>query len=432
MLSGLANTIINFTDVAFVSRTGEKQLAASALGGVFYFVLVMMGMAISTGAQILIARKAGEGKPKEIGTILDHSILLLVGISGIVLLILHAFIPSLMMHIIRDNEVAQYSIDYLKARSYGLFFIMLLTAMRGFYTGIATTRIITYTTVLTMVLNIILNYILTLGNWGAPALGIIGSGYASAIAETVAALYAVTYTFFRPANKAFDLFRFKRPDRKVVLTILNLSLPIVLQHLVSMGAWFFFFIMIEKLGPRELAVSNVVRSIYMVLMTPVWGFAQAANSMVSNLIGQAKESQIFELMKKIIVLSMSCQAVVTGLCVLFPSVLFNLSTSDLTIISEGLTSFHIISAGTLIFSASMIMLSTVSGTGDTRAAMVIEMINILVYVIYVIIFTVVIPSRVEVIWGAEIFYWSLMGILNYWYLTTGRWKKRAGIISAHI
>jgi DNA helicase TIP49 (TBP-interacting protein) len=36
MLSSLANTVINFTDVAFVARVGEKQLAASALGGVLF------------------------------------------------------------------------------------------------------------------------------------------------------------------------------------------------------------------------------------------------------------------------------------------------------------------------------------------------------------------------------------------------------------
>ena len=41
ILSSLANTVINFTDVAFVARVGEKELAASALGGVFYFILVI-------------------------------------------------------------------------------------------------------------------------------------------------------------------------------------------------------------------------------------------------------------------------------------------------------------------------------------------------------------------------------------------------------
>ena len=62
ILSSLASTVINFTDVAFVSRLGEKELAASALGGVFYFLLIMIAVAIGIGSQILMARKAGEGQ----------------------------------------------------------------------------------------------------------------------------------------------------------------------------------------------------------------------------------------------------------------------------------------------------------------------------------------------------------------------------------
>ena len=78
MLSSMANTVINFTDTAFVARVGEKELAASALGGVFYFVMVMIGVAIGIGSQILIARKAGENKPLEIGVIYDNSFIILL------------------------------------------------------------------------------------------------------------------------------------------------------------------------------------------------------------------------------------------------------------------------------------------------------------------------------------------------------------------
>lgn len=424
ILSSLANAVIHFTDVAFVARVGEKQLAASALGGVFYFVLVMVGMAIGIGSQIMMARKAGENQPLEIGRILDHTILLLTGLASLMVFLVYTLIPSLMHAIIEDPEVAKHCVDYLKARGWGLFFMMFLIAIRCFYTGIATTRIITYTTVTMMTLNIILNYFLTLGNGGFPAMGIIGSGTASAISEAVAALYAVIYTLVRPANRIFGLFRLRQPDLGLMRTILNLSSPIVLQHIVSMGAWFFFFLMIGTIGTRELAVSNVVRSIYMVLMTPVWGFSQAANSMVSNLIGQEKSSEVFPLLGRIIGLSMLISIVFTTICVLFPDLLFSLSTSDKTIMAESMGSFYIISVGTILFSVSMILLSAISGTGKTRAAMVIELINILVYVLYVVMFTVIIPSSVEVVWGAEIFYWLLMGVLSYLYLKGNYWRVK--------
>jgi putative MATE family efflux protein len=422
MLSSLANTIINFTDVAFVARIGEKELAASALGGVFYFVLVMVGMAIGIGSQIMMARKAGEENPFEIGRILDHTIILLTGLAVVMVLLVYLVMPALMSNIIDDPQVATACIDYLKARGWGLFFMMLLIALRCFYTGIASTRIITYTTVTMMTMNVILNYMLTLGNFGFQSMGIIGSGYASAISEALAAIYAVIYSFQHHENTRFGLFRFKNLDTKLFKTIFNLSSPIVLQHIVSMGAWFFFFLMIGKLGTRELAVSNVVRSIYMVLMTPVWGFSQAATSMVSNLLGQKKTDEVFPLLRKIITLSMAVSLATTLICVLFPQPLFDLSTADGTIIHEAMGSFHVVSVGTILFSISMILLSAISGTGKTKAAMVIEMLNIFVYIMYVIIFVFVIPSSVEVVWGAEIFYWLLMGIFSYVYLRGNYWK----------
>ena len=189
-----------------------------------------------------------------------------------------------------------------------------------------------------------------------------------------------------------------------------------------MGAWFFFFLMIGKIGTRELAVSNVVRSIYMILMTPVWGFSQAANSMVSNLIGQKKSDDVFSLLKKITGLSMLVSVSFTLICVVFPGPLFRLSTSDTTIMTEAMGSFYVISVGTLLFSISMILLSAISGTGKTRAAMVIEFINIFIYVLYVIIFTSVIPSPVEIVWAVEIIYWLIMGLLSYFYLKGNYWK----------
>ena len=86
MLSSLANTVITFTDTAFVGRIGETELAAAAIGGVLYFVLIMLGVAIGIGAQIMIARMAGENKIREIGRIFDHSILLLLFLATIIVI----------------------------------------------------------------------------------------------------------------------------------------------------------------------------------------------------------------------------------------------------------------------------------------------------------------------------------------------------------
>lgn len=425
MLSSLANTIINFTDVAFVARVSESALAAAALGGVFYFIMVMIGIGFGVGSQILIARKAGENNVNEIGPIYDHSLIILLVCAIVMQILIYGLMPSFMHLIIHDPNIATLTITYLNARGWGICFMMVLISLRSFYTGIAMTHIVTYTTLVTMVLNVILNYFLTLGHGGFHAMGIFGTGLASSISETVAAVYAIIYTFSHKDVKNFGLFRFKKMQSDLTKQLLKLSSPIVFQYFVSMCAWFVFFLLIEKMGTRDLAVSNIVRSIYMVLLTPVWGFGQACNSMVSNVIGQGKNNEVLKLVGKIVRMSLIIGIISTLICMLFSGFLFGLTTADPELIKSAMNSFYVTCFATIIFSASMILLSGVSGTGDTRAAMLLELVNISLYLIYVFTCTYYFHTRVEIVWGAEVMYWLFMGIFSYFYLKSNRWMKAA-------
>jgi len=307
--------------------------------------------------------------------------------------------------------------------------MMVLTALRSFYTGIAYTRIISYSTFLMMSLNIVFNYMFTLGHWGAPALGVAGSGLASSLSELIAAIYAIVYTFWHKEFKAYGLFKFKSVSIHQMKQITMLSLPIVFQHLISMVAWFIFFVLIGRLGSHELAISNVLRSIYMVLMTPIWGFSQAANTMVSNLIGQNKSDQVMTLIKRISLMSLLVGMLTVLIVLIYPDWLFHLTTSDESLIRGAISDFPIICISTIIFSVSMIQLSSLSGTGATNVAMNLEIVNISIYLIYIFVCTFFLHSSASTIWMVEILYWLLMGIFCFTYLYSGKWKSKMNLIA---
>src|ERR1019366_9105293 len=84
MIAGIAQTILGITDTAFLGRVGEVEMDASSIGGVFYFVMCMIGMALGIGSQIMIARKSGERKENEIGGIFDQSFVLMILFSIII------------------------------------------------------------------------------------------------------------------------------------------------------------------------------------------------------------------------------------------------------------------------------------------------------------------------------------------------------------
>lgn len=423
MLSSLGNTVINFTDVVFVSRIGEVQLAASALGGVFYFLLVMIGVAFGTGSQILIARREGEGRAQDAGRVFDHAFVVLAALGLLMAIFMSTGMSALLGILIDDPAVKTNALEYLSGRSLGILPMMLLVLVRSFYTGIASTRIITLTTAVMMVLNIGLNYILVFGAFGIEPMGIYGCGLASALSESVAALFGLSYTVFSVHRKTYNLFRFKVVSSVVYAQLVRLSMPVVLQHLLSMGAWFLFFVFIEKLGARELAISNVVRAVYMILMTPVWGFSQAANTMVSNIIGQGRSGEVLSLTFRIAKMAFLFCLLSISVSLVFSDQFLGLCTPDPVLAADAIPSFLVVCLATVFFGPAMVVLMAVSGTGLTAAAMRIEIASLLVYMVHLVV-SVSTGSSLQVVWMAETVYWICMGVFGTLYLRSLKWKGK--------
>ncbi len=68
-LSLLAQNVINVTDTAFLGRVGEVELGASAMGGLYYICAFTIAFGFSTGSQIVIGRRNGEGRYDQIGPV---------------------------------------------------------------------------------------------------------------------------------------------------------------------------------------------------------------------------------------------------------------------------------------------------------------------------------------------------------------------------
>ena len=60
LVSLLMEHLIGMTDTAFLGRVGEIELGASAIAGIYYLAIFMLGFGFSIGVQILIGRRNGE------------------------------------------------------------------------------------------------------------------------------------------------------------------------------------------------------------------------------------------------------------------------------------------------------------------------------------------------------------------------------------
>ncbi len=423
ILGSVAQNLINFTDTAFLGRVGEVALGAGALGGIFYLAVFMLGLGFGMGEQIIVARRYGEKNLKTIGSVVDHSFLFLLLLAAGAFLVLRFGSLEILRYGVKSQEVAAATKAFLDYRAFGIFAAFVNVGFRSFYVGLGRTKVITYTTVVLAVVNIVLDYLLIFGKFGFPQMGIAGAALASVIAEYTAAVYFMVYTAVTIRFADYGLFRFRGLQPAKMQRILKVSFPTMMQQFVSLSVWFVFFLFVEKIGESSLAVSNIIRSIYVLLMIPIWGFATAANTLVSYLIGAGRSREIMRLVFRIVFLCFAGVLVLVSFGLLFPKLLLAIYTNDGLLIEMGIPVLHVVSVGALLLSVGFILFSAVAGTGKTTVSLAIELTVLTVYLTYTFLVVEHWHGTVTMAWTAEWVYGSLMSLFSFLYLRSGRWKK---------
>jgi len=424
LLTLIAQNLINITNTAFLGRVGEVELGASAIGGVFYFAIYMVGFGFSQGAQILIGRRNGEKNYDKIGPLFNNGLVFNLVLSAIIFGISLIGVPVLMKLVVSSEPVYKASVAYLNWRIYGYFFAFAGVIFRSFYVGVTQTKVLTTSAILMAISNILFDYLLIFGNWGFPKMGIEGAGISSVIAEVVTLLYVVIYTFQKTDIQIYGLFLFKKIDFKTIWQMLELSVFIMFQYFISISTWFVFFILIEHMGERPLAISNIGRGMYILLMIPASALATTTNTLVSNIIGAGKKEEVVKLINKITLLSVAMALPLILLTFLFPELFAHIYTDDKGLIAACIPVMKIVAIANLIFAISFVVFNGISGTGNTKTAFAMELFTLTLYISFVYYTTIIRPSSIEVVWLSEFVYWITMGSLAYLYLIKGSWRKK--------
>jgi putative MATE family efflux protein len=415
---------VNVTDTAFLGRVGEVELGASAIAGLFYISIFMLGFGFGIGGQILIARRNGERNYSDIGRITDNSLYFLFGLGLLLFILVKFFSPVILRPLIASDDIYLASIDFLQFRIYGIFFAFGNVLLRAFFIGTTSTKVLTYNALIMAGANVFLDYALIFGNFGFPQMGIKGAALASSISEAISAVFFFSYTIYMVDLKKYNLLRFARFEWKVVKTTLDISFSVMLQYFLSLAGWFAFFMIIEKMGERSLAISNIVRSAYIVLMIPVFAFGSITNSLVSNLIGEGKSDFVIPVIKKVAILNFALIGSVVLISAFIPRTLISIYTSDPELITQTVPTFYVVMSALVMFSFASILFNGVSGTANTATALWIELATIIIYLTVAWMLAVKLQLSIELVWTSEYIYFLVMSILSYLYLKSGRWRKK--------
>jgi putative MATE family efflux protein len=423
MLGNMAQTIINFTDTAFLGHLGVVALGASMLAGLFYFVFTTIAAGFAIGIQIIVARRFGEKSYDRIGVIFGHGSIFVLLLGSLLFSILYFFSDHLLLWLIDSSNIYDASLDYIKYRQFGIIFVCFNFLYRALYVGISKTKVITYSTVIMAVVNIILDYCLIFGKCGLPEMGISGAALASLAAEVAAFTFFTSYSYVTLRKREFGLFKIHRLEPELMGRILRISTPTMAQKLLSFGVWFIFFVLIEKMGETATGISSITRSVYMILVTPCFAFSTTTNTLVSRIIGAGHQDMVFSTINKVIKNCLICTVPLVIIVAIFPVQIASIYTSDLSFAQLTIPSILVICGATLFQGIGNAYFEAVSGTANTSAALYLESVVLVVYVIFIWAATHL-TTRVELVWTVEILYGVLIGLLCFLYMKFARWSNK--------
>lgn len=423
IVAGVSETIVEFTDALFLAHYGVVELGAIALADALFEMSIFAVAGLVDGLQIMMGRRAGEDRAREIGKVFNQGFYLLAMVSIVLTIAIKVGSPHLIAVVVSSSAVRHAVDNFLQIFAFAVFFQSVNLAYSAFYTGISRTRVLIGATTVLAVTNIVLDYGLIFGHLGMPELGIRGAAIGSLCAEVSAFVFLTGHVLVRRYYNTYGLFRFGRWDQALAGRIGSISWPVSLEALVETVRWFLFFVIIEQLGESALATTNIVYSCYSIFLIPVDGFSETACTMVSNLIGQRRPREIRRLLTKAISL---CGLIVLPLmtfAMVFPHVVVSIFTTDPDIVGGASAGLRIVMLALLVIIPGDIFFNAVAGTGDTGAVLLVELVMTVSILCYAAAAALHFGLPIEFVWFSESIGWLICLSLSFLWLRGGKWKR---------
>ena len=423
MLGGFIQFLLTFIDTAFLGRIGETALNAAGNGGLLYMTAIIGCQGISEGVQILIARRNAQKEYQQVGTLLIQSLYIALAMSAGIYLLFYAG-KTLLIQVTTENVTLQQEMgNFISYRALGTIFALAQLAINAYFMGIGSTRILIVFSAITAVANIGLDYVLIFGELGFPRMEVAGAGLASALAEAISFIFALAYMVYGLKDKIHFKNISLKPDFTRVKKIITLSAPLMGQRLLSMSAWTIFFFIIEKMGSHDLAISQLIRSLYFLTFIPVMGFSICTRTFTSHFAGIKAYKSVVTSIRKIMIAGTVCTVLLVHGYFFYPELVLRLLTDDLSLIADTAEILKVVSFSMVLFTISNVLFNAVGGIGDTRATFIIETLSIIGYLAMAYYLTIIADAPILHIWCLEFLYFGSLAIYSLAYFKLFNWKK---------
>jgi multidrug resistance protein, MATE family len=417
----LSQTIMNLVDAAMVGTLGDAALAAVGLGGFANFMFMAVLLGLSVGVQATAARRKGEGRLDETAVPLNGGLLMLLLVAPPLSALLYWATPVVYPHLNSDPEVIAQGVPYLQARVLAILFMGANFAFRGYWNAVDLPRLYMGTLVVMHITNIVLNWVLIFGNLGAPALGTLGAGIASAV-STLVGCVSYMWLGFRHARGAGFMQRV--PAREDFVALFRLSLPSGVQQMFYSTGFVVLFWILGQVGTREMAGATVILNLTMVALLPGLGFGLAASTLVGQALGRGQPADASRWGWEVARVSIVSLAVLGLPGAIWPELLLGLFIHDAETMAVASFPMRLVGIGMAIEGLGLVMMHCLLGAGDTRrvlAVVVLAQWGLFLPLAYIA--GPVLGFGLVVIWSMQVGYRAVMAVVFTRLWVRGDWSR---------
>lgn len=371
MASSILQLLFNAADIIVVGRyAGSDALAAVGSTGALINLLTNMFIGFSVGANVLVARYYGAGKPDEVSETVHTSVMLSI-IGGILLAAIGIIFASPLLELMGTPEnVLPLAALYVRIYFAGMPMILLYNYGSAILRAIGDTKRPLYYLAVAGVLNIILNLIFVI----VFEMSVAGVALATILSQTLSAILVIRCLMHTEGGCHLDLHQLKIHSHKL-WKILQLGLPAGLQGSIFSLSNVLIQSSVNSFGAIAMAGNSAAANIEGFTYVAMNSFYQAAITFVSQNMGAMEFKRIRKIAWQCLACVTVTGALLGNLSFFFGHQLLGIYSDEAEVIRYGIYRLEVIGTTYFLCGIMDVCVGCLRGIGYSFLPMVVSLLG---------------------------------------------------------
>ena len=377
---------VNLADNLMIGSYNETALAAVAAVNQIVFVVQQVIYGVTNGVIVLSSQYWGKQQTAPIRRLVCLGLRLEAALSMLFFAVVSLWPAQCVGLFVTDAAIIAEGVRYLRVIRFTFPFFAVTTVLLGAMRSVETVSLALKVSVVSLVTNCVINYILIFGRFGAPELGVVGAAIGTLAARALECGIVCVYVFCRDRKLQLRAAELGRSDPALRGDYFRTSVPIVLQAAMWGVLNAIQTAILGHMTASAVAAYSISSTAFLLLKVTSVGACTAASIMVGKQIGSGG--------KQLRTMVYTMQLLFVGLGAALGIVLFFLRIPLLRVYRISDETRYLANAFFLIQSVVLLTMSyqmptnagILRGGGDTRFALVLDLISFWAIVAIVISF----------------------------------------------